>query len=56
MAEGERLTIGKHLIGKIAGYDETHAPNHTNIVLKGPKRKTGEDWGIKTGDKVVIKE
>jgi hypothetical protein len=55
MAEGERLTIDKHLIGKIAGYDETHAPNHINIILKGPKRIRGCDWGIKTGQKVVIK-
>lgn len=55
MAEGERLTIGKHLIGEIAGYDETHAPNHTNIILKGPKRIRGCDWGIRTGQKVVIK-
>ena len=56
IAERDRLMIGKHLIGRIAGYDETHAPNHINIILRGPKRQTGQVWGIRTGDKVIIKE
>jgi hypothetical protein len=53
-AEGDRVTIGGFLIGKIAGYDETHTPNHINIILKGLKRMAGQDWGIKTGDRVII--
>jgi hypothetical protein len=55
-AEGDRVTIGNRLIGKIAGYDETHTPNHINIILKGPKRVTGHDWGIETGDRVIVQE
>jgi hypothetical protein len=55
LAEGEQVTIGKQAIGRIAGFDETHFPNHINIILKGPKRQTGEALGITPGQKVVIK-
>jgi hypothetical protein len=54
--EGDTVIIGNHTIGKIAGFDETHFPNHMNIVLKGPKRITGLEFGIKGGDKVIFKE
>ncbi|MEN8243408.1 MAG: hypothetical protein ABFS43_00750 [Thermodesulfobacteriota bacterium] len=39
-------------IGKIAGFDESHFPNHMNILLKGPERKTGLEHGIEGGDSV----
>jgi hypothetical protein len=37
-------------IGKIAGFDETHMPNHQNIVIQADQRFTGLDKGIELGD------
>jgi hypothetical protein len=46
----DRVVIGGKEIGSLLGFDETHCPNHMNIVLRGPARKTGEQWGIRGGD------
>lgn len=48
----DRVVIGGRDVGAILGFDETHCPNHINIVLRGPERKTGLEWGIK-GDDIV---
>jgi len=49
---GDRVVIGGIEVGALIGYDETHCPNHMNIVLRGPDRKTGEQLGIRGGDTV----
>ena len=43
-------------IGVIAGFDETHMPNHLNIVIRCEKRITGVELGCRTGDKIIFKE
>jgi hypothetical protein len=55
LMEGDTVIIGDRVIGKIAGFDETHFPNHLNIVLKGAKRITGLEFGLKGGDRVTFK-
>jgi hypothetical protein len=50
--EGDAALIRGKEIGRIAGFDESHFPNHMNILLKGPERKTGIDHGIEGGDSV----
>jgi hypothetical protein len=50
----DSVFMGGQLIGHIAGFDETHFPNHINIILKGPARKTGLEFGLKGGDRVVF--
>ena len=52
---GDTVVVAGREIGTVVGFDETHMPNHQNIVLKGPERKTGAEWGLKGGDKVVIR-
>ncbi len=47
------VTIGETLIGVVAGFDETHMPNHQNICLRG-ERRDGESLGIAVGDRVEI--
>jgi len=32
---GDELIIGGKYLGILAGYDETHMPNHLNIVIQG---------------------
>ena len=33
---GDVVTVGCKPLGTLAGYDETHMPNHMNIVVKAP--------------------
>ncbi len=47
------VTIGDASVGVIAGFDETHMPNHQNICLRGDLQD-GEARSIAVGDKVVI--
>ena len=41
-------------IGKIAGFDETHFPNHYNIVVLSAKRFSGLEADFHIGDKLRI--
>jgi hypothetical protein len=50
LVEGDQVVVQGRTIGEIAGFDETHMPNHQNIVIRGPERKTGLDLGAKVGD------
>jgi len=51
---GDEITIGDKAVGKIAGFDETHMPNHLNVVIKVDERATGRELGLELGDKVRI--
>lgn len=46
---GDRITINGEYLGKIAGYDLTHMPNHMNILIK---TNSLDEPSIKVGDKV----
>jgi len=52
LVAGDVLTIGGGIIGKIAGYDETHMPNHLNIVVVGSDFASGFDRGLLLGSPV----
>ena len=43
-------------IGVIAGFDETHMPNHLNIVLRCDKRVTGAGSGCTLGDGITFRQ
>lgn len=47
------VTIGGQEVGVVAGFDETHMPNHQNICLRG-KLHDGEMLKIVVGDRVEI--
>lgn len=47
------VTIGSASVGVIAGFDETHMPNHQNICLRG-SLEDGESRSIVVGDNVII--
>ncbi len=54
---GDTIRVGDKVVGTIAGFDETHMPNHLNIVLKAAERKTGIEAGLALDDEVsIIKE
>ncbi len=52
---GDLVTCNGKTIGTIAGYDDTHMPNHQNTILAMKKRISGMDLGIKIGDEITIK-
>ncbi len=42
------------VIGTVAGFDETHMPNHENIVIKSDKRISGEEMGINLEQLIIF--
>jgi len=51
---GDDVKINGHIIGKIAGFDETHMPNHYNIVVIGKERISGNERNLNLDDEIVI--
>ena len=52
---GDELKIGAKKIGKVLGFDETHQPNHINIIIAVNQRKTGEQLHLKVNDSLQFK-
>lgn len=49
---GETMFVDGKPAGKIIGFDETHEPNHINIIVGVKKRRTGRQLKIKLGSKI----
>jgi uncharacterized protein YuzE len=49
---GETLFVDGKSVGQIIGFDETHEPNHINIVIGVKKRQTGPQLKMKLGSKI----
>lgn len=49
---GETLFVDGRVIGQVIGFDETHEPNHLNIIIGVKKRQTGPQLKIKLGSKI----
>ena len=43
---GETLVVDGQAVGEIIGFDETHEPNHINIIIGVKKRRTGPQLKI----------
>ncbi len=54
VAVGDKLTIGNKMVGLIAGFDETHYPNHLNIIIKAAESVSGFDLNVDIEDELVI--
>ncbi len=52
---GDEVVWNNKVIGKIAGFDDTHMPNHQNTIIYSNKRITGKEMGIKLNDLIIIK-
>ena len=53
IVEGDEVHLAGQLVGHLAGFDETHMPNHLNIVIKAiAERITGLELGANPGDRV----
>lgn len=51
MVAGDRVEVNGEDIGYICGFDETHMPNHLNIVVRGV-RKSGRERDLKLEQQV----
>ncbi len=52
---GDELRVGAKVIGQLVGFDETHMPNHLNIVING-QGMDGEERGLALRDKAVFRQ
>lgn len=52
---GDELEINGQVIGTLAGFDQTHMPNHQNIVINTKFLSSGKDLETKVGDKIKFK-
>ncbi|MFW6074146.1 MAG: DUF6917 domain-containing protein [Chloroflexota bacterium] len=49
---GSRVQAGDQMIGTLAGFDETHMPNHQNICVQGSDLVDGRGLNLRLGDEV----
>ncbi len=48
------VSIAGRVVGNIAGFDDTHMPNHQNICLRASELADGVELGLHAGDRVEI--
>lgn len=53
---GDKLYWNGRHIGEVAGFDDTHLPNHLNIVIKSTAPATGSELGFDLGMEVVFRQ
>lgn len=46
LVAGDEVVCGGRVLGRIAGFDETHLPNHLNIVITSQTRSDGVEMGL----------
>jgi hypothetical protein len=55
LVQGDVVFLDGKKVGVLAGFDETHMPNHLNIVIKSEKMLSGTRQGVKLGMTVTFK-
>ncbi|WP_137285914.1 DUF6917 domain-containing protein [Halorussus salinisoli] len=51
-AVGDEVSVGERSLGTLVGFDETHMPNHQNIVLSTDDCRSGADLDIELGTQI----
>ena len=49
LAVGDTLVCDGRTLGTISGFDETHMPNHYNILVEGPDLRNGHSLELTAG-------
>ena len=49
---GDTLRVNGRPVGRLAGFDITHFPNHFNLVLQCERAVTGRDLGLSLDDEI----
>lgn len=53
---GDQVFLNENFAGHLRGFDETHMPNHMNIVFFSEKCGTGVSMGLALGDEICFKK
>jgi ribosomal protein S17 len=53
---GDEVIVKRKVVGTIAGYDDTHMPNHQNVIVRMRTRVSGKDLKWRVGEKVEIRK
>ena len=56
IVEGDQVFCEDKLLGEIAGFDETHCPNHWNIIIRHNSRESGLNQGLSLEETIWIKK
>ena len=56
IVEGDTVNVSGHTVGTVAGFNDTHMPNHLNIVIHSLERKTGAELEIELQDTVILRK
>ena len=51
---GDAVTFKGTQLGTIAGFDDTHMPNHQNTIVRMQTRRSGAEIGLAPGDEILI--
>lgn len=51
---GDMVTVRQEEIGTIAGFDETHLPNHLNVVIRSKRLVTGRELDLPLDELVAF--
>ena len=43
---GDAVTVRQEEIGEVTGFDETHLPNHLNVVIRSKRLVTGREMDL----------
>lgn len=52
---GDEVIADGIKIGEVAGFDETHFPNHMNILIRVKELKTGLKMGLQLGSGIIFR-
>lgn len=55
LVAGDAVEIGGRELGRVVGFDESHAPNHLNVVVGGARRVTGVGLDLAPGELVTFR-
>ncbi len=55
IVQGDAVFLDGEKVGVLAGFDETHMPNHLNIVIKTDRMLPGTKLGAKLGMTLAFK-
>jgi hypothetical protein len=51
---GDRMVVENRRMGEVVGFEETHMPNHMNIIIHSTEFKSGLELNVSVGQQMLI--
>lgn len=51
---GDKVAVNGSELGELVGFDNTHFPNHLNLLVRNKDPKTGPELGLRPGDPIIF--